>query len=250
MNALLLGGRRYDLTTRPLVMGVLGATRDPGSHEGGHGALDALLRRASTVVAEGADLLDMGRAVVGPEGEAEELKRVVPAVEAVAARFDLPLSVETGRAGVLDAACAAGAVCGASPSGPVDRAYLATAARHRAAVIVAEDRAEPALEAGIPPESVILDAGAIHLGNPPAGQAALLSHIPRLATLGHPVLLAAVAGGPPAGLSEPVVDARRWSSLAAIAWAVGRGVRVVRVSDVAGTVRVVRILHALFEPGS
>ena len=248
MNALLLGGRRYDLTTRPLVMGTLRPTRRSWSDVGGPGALDALLRRASAVVADGADILEVGGAAAPQVGEAEELDRLIPAVEALAGRFDLPLSVDTGRAAVLDAACVAGAVCGYDSDGRADAVYLATAARRRAGVIVVEEGAGWAVKAGIPPESVILDAG-IDLGKPAAERAVLLSDVPRLAALGHPVLLA-TGRTSPGGVLQPVSDARRSSSLAAVAWAVIRGVRIVRASDVAGTVRVVRILDALLEPGS
>ena len=90
-------------------MGILNRTPDSFYDRGATWAFDAFLRRAEELVADGADLLDVGgvKAGPGPEvGEAEELDRVVPAIEALAARFDVPLSVDTWRASVLDAACA------------------------------------------------------------------------------------------------------------------------------------------------
>ncbi|HEY3238765.1 MAG TPA: dihydropteroate synthase [Acidimicrobiia bacterium] len=275
MTALLLGGRVHDLTTRALVMGILNRTPDSFYDKGDTFALDALLRRAEVLVAEGADILDIGGVKAGPGpdvDEAEELDRVIPAVEAVATRFDVPVSVDTWRAAVLDAACTAGAVCGNDISGFADAAYLPTAARHRAAVVATHirlrprvpdphpvyadlvgevsaflaDRAGWALNAGIPAESVILDAG-LDLGKTAAQSAVLLRESPRLATLGHPLLLSASNKTFLGVFLDQAIDQRRWSSLAATAYGVARGVRIVRVHDVAGTVRVVRTVEALLE---
>jgi dihydropteroate synthase len=278
MNALRLGGRRYDLTTRTLVMGILNRTPDSFFDQGASFDLDALLRRADRLVTEGADILDVGgvKAGPGPEvGEAEELDRVVPAVEAVATRFEVPVSVDTGRAAVLEAACGLGAVCGNDISGFADPAYLTTAARHRAAVVATHSGVRPrvpgpdpdsedlvgevcaflaersgrALRAGIPPEAVVLDAG-LDLGKTAAQSAVLLRESRRLAALGHPLLLSASDQTFPGVLLDQAIDRRGWSSLAATAYGVARGVRIVRVHDVAGTVRVVRTVAALLAPPS
>ncbi|MGH9035496.1 MAG: dihydropteroate synthase, partial [Acidimicrobiia bacterium] len=237
-----------------------------------------LLRRADLLVSEGSDILDVGgvKAGPGPEvDEAEELDRVVPTVEAVASRFDVPVSVATWRAAVLDAACRAGAVCGNDISGFADPAYLPTAARHRAAVVATHIRLRPrlpdphpvygdlvgevcaflaeragwALNAGIPAESVMLDAG-LDLGKTAAQSAVLLRDSDRLAALGHPLLLSASNKTFLGVFLDQTIDQRRWSSLAATAYGVARGVRIVRVHDVAGTVRVVRTIEALLEPES
>jgi dihydropteroate synthase len=278
MTALLLGGRLHDLTTRTLVMGILNRTPDSFYDQGATFALETLLRRAEVLVSEGADILDVGgvKAGPGPEvGEAEELDRVTPAVEAVAARFDVPVSVDTWRAAVLDAACRAGAVCGNDISGFADPAYLSTAARHGAAVVATHIRLQPrvpdphpvygdlvgevsaflaeragwAVHAGIPAASVVLDAG-LDLGKTAAQSAVLLRESPRLAALGHPLLLSASNKTFLGVLLDQAIDQRRWSSLAATAYGVARGCRIVRVHDVAGTVRVVRTVHALLEPRS
>ncbi|MGH9041831.1 MAG: dihydropteroate synthase [Acidimicrobiia bacterium] len=278
MNALLLGGRRYDLTARTLVMGILNRTPDSFYDQGATYALDALLRRAEELVRDGADILDVGgvKAGPGPEvGEAEELDRVVPSVEAVAARFDVPVSVDTWRAAVLDAACEVGAVCGNDISGFGDPGYLPSAARHGAAVVATHIRLQPrvpdphpvyedlvgevssflaerarwATDAGIPPEAVMLDAG-LDLGTTAAQSAVLLRESAQLAALGHPLLLSSSNKTFLGVLLDQAIDQRRWSSHAATAYGVARGVRIVRVHDVAGTVRVVRTVHALLGPGS
>ena len=95
-----LGPATYDLTTRSLVMGILNRTPDSFFDLGNHFAFDAFCRRAEQLVDEGADILDIGGVKAGPGPEVsleEELDRVVPAVEAARARFDVPLSVDTWR---------------------------------------------------------------------------------------------------------------------------------------------------------
>src|ERR1700736_2296767 len=102
-----VGPHRYDLTVRPLVMGILNRTPDSFYDRGAYWSEDAFYARAEQLVADGADLLDVGGVKAGPGvevGEQEELERVVPAFEALRARFDLPLSVDTWRASVAAAA--------------------------------------------------------------------------------------------------------------------------------------------------
>ena len=98
-----LGPRRYDITHRALVMGILNRTPDSFFDRGATWDFDAFLATAEQLVADGADFLDVGgvKAGPGPEvTEAEEMDRVVPAVDALIARFDLPVSVDTFRASV------------------------------------------------------------------------------------------------------------------------------------------------------
>ncbi len=95
-----IGDRRFDVRARALVMGILNRTPDSFYDRGATWDLDAFLRRAEQLVVDGADLLDVGgvKAGPGPEvDEAEELDRVVPAIVALRARFDVPLSIDTWR---------------------------------------------------------------------------------------------------------------------------------------------------------
>ncbi|HTN80235.1 MAG TPA: dihydropteroate synthase, partial [Acidimicrobiales bacterium] len=110
-----LGARRYDITSRSLVMGILNRTPDSFFDQGGYYRFDDFLRKAEQLVVDGADLLDVGGVKAGPGdevSEAEELDRVVPAIEALCARFDVPVSVDTWRASVAKAAYGVGAVVG------------------------------------------------------------------------------------------------------------------------------------------
>ena len=144
--ALILGGRRHDLTHRALVMGILNRTPDSFYDKGATFELDKLWARAEQLVADGADILDVGgvKAGPGPEvSEAEELERVVPVVAGLVARFDAPVSIDTWRAAVARACYAEGAVMGNDISGLADPDYVTAAAVHGAAVVATHIRLAP-----------------------------------------------------------------------------------------------------------
>jgi dihydropteroate synthase len=270
-----LGEVVHDLSTRTLVMGILNRTPDSFFDAGETFGLDALVTRAGELVAAGADLLDIGgvKAGPGPEvGEAEELDRVIPSVEAVRARFDVALSVDTWRAAVLDEGCRAGAVVGNDISGFADPDYLAVAAKHDASVVATHirlqprvpdpephyddllgevraflvDRARRAREAGLASEQIAIDAG-LDLGKTAAMSAVLLRESAALADCGYPLLLSASNKRFLGDLLDLDVTRRRAASLAAVAYGVAHGCRIVRVHDVAGSVRVCRTVEAMLE---
>ena len=268
-----LGDRVHDVTDRTLVMGVLNRTPDSFFDAGVTFSLDALLRRADHLVGDGADVLDVGgvKAGPGPEvTEAEELDRVVPTLDALRARFDTPLSVDTWRAAVLRAACAAGAVVGNDISGFADPEYLPAAAGLGASVVATHirlaprvpdpdphyddllgdvraflaDRARAAEAAGLAPDRIALDAG-LDLGKTPAQSAVLLRESDVLASLGYTLLLSASNKRFFGELLGLAIDDRREESLTAVSYGVAHGCRIVRVHDVAGSVRVCRMVEAV-----
>ncbi len=255
-----LGPRTFDITHRSLVMGILNRTPDSFYDKGATFDLDDLTRRAALLVDEGADLLDVGgvKAGPGPEvGEAEELDRVVPAIEALANRFDITLSVDTWRASVAREAYRAGAVVGNDISGFADPDYLAAAAEAGATVVATHirlgpripdpdptyddvvevvraylvERADRALAAGLSPDRIVIDAG-LDLGKTAEQSLTLLRASDRLADLGYPLLLSASNKtflGATLGLE---IGQRREASLAASALGATLGCRVMRVHEV------------------
>ena len=272
-----LGDRVVDLTTRTLVMGILNRTPDSFYDQGETFELDALIRRADDLVALGADLLDVGgvKAGPGPEvTEAEELDRVVPAIAALRARVDVPISVDTWRATVLDESCRAGAVVGNDISGFADPDYLKVAATHDASVVATHirlqprvpdpepqyddllgevcaflvDRARRAESAGLTKPQIAIDAG-LDLGKTPAMSAQLLRDSDTLAATGYALLLSASNKRFLGELLELEIDDRRDASLAAVAYGVAHGCRIVRVHDVGGTVQVCRTVEAILATG-
>lgn len=272
---LTFGPRTYEVATRALVMGILNRTPDSFFDKGATFHLDALLRRAEQLVAEGADILDVGGVKAGPGphvSEAEELERVVPAVEALHARFDIPLSVDTVRASVAAAGYAAGALVGNDISGFADPGYLPASAAAGATVVATHirlaprvpdpdphyddvvadvraflaDRARQAERAGIPPDRIVVDAG-LDLGKSPHQSLELLARSRRLAELGYPLLLSASNKTFLGALLGLEISQRREASLAAAALGVAGGCRIVRAHDVKATVRVCRTVAAVLE---
>jgi dihydropteroate synthase len=256
-------------------MGIVNRTPDSFYDRGATFALDALLDRASTLVADGADLIDIGgvKAGPGPEvTEAEELDRVIPAIEALRARIDVPLSVDTWRASVARAAYRAGAVLGNDISGFADPDYLSVAAAAGAAVVATHirlaprvrdpkpvyddvldavrsflvDRAARATAAGIAADHVVLDAG-LDLGKTAEQSLTLLRGSAVLARLGHPLLLSASNKTFLGAILDLEIDHRGEASLAAAALGVSLGCRIVRVHDVARTRLVCDSLAAVLE---
>jgi dihydropteroate synthase len=261
-----LGGRRHDLTHRALVMGILNRTPDSFYDNGATYELDALYRRAAELVADGADLLDLGGVKAGPGPdvtEREEMERVVPVVGELVARFDAPVSVDTWRASVARASYAEGALMGNDISGFADPDYLAAAAEYGAAVVATHirlaprvadpdpqygdvvvdvrdflvERAERAKAAGVPPERIVLDAG-LDLGKTADQSLILLRASSTLAGLGYPLLLSASNKTFLGVTLDLGITERREASLAAAALGLSWGCRILRVHDVKGTVRV------------
>jgi dihydropteroate synthase len=270
---LALGDRTVDITDRALVMGILNRTPDSFYDKGATYALDDLVRRAERLVEDGADLLDVGGVKAGPGpavDEPEELDRVIPALEALQARFDTPLSVDTWRASVAKEAYAAGAVVGNDISGFADPGYLVEAAAAGATVVATHIRLGPripdpepvyddvveavrgflleraawAAKAGVAPDRIVLDAG-LDLGKTAQQSLALLRASDQLADLGYPLLLSASNKtflGAVLGLE---IGERREASLAATALGATLGCRVVRVHDVAAHRQVCAVLGAI-----
>ncbi|HWE56959.1 MAG TPA: dihydropteroate synthase [Acidimicrobiales bacterium] len=270
-----LGQRTYDITSRALVMGILNRTPDSFYDRGRYWDFDSFLALAEQLVASGADLLDVGgvKAGPGPEvTEAEEMERVVPAIEALHARFDVPLSVDTWRASVAREAYRAGAVVGNDISGFADPDYLTVAAAAGATVVATHirlgpripdpephyddlvpdvlafllERAERARHAGLEDEQIVLDAG-LDLGKTADQSLELLQASDRLVGLGFPVLLSASNKtflGVQFGLE---IGERAEATLAAHALGVSLGCRILRAHDVRAARRLCDALAAVMD---
>ncbi|MBU6234078.1 MAG: dihydropteroate synthase, partial [Acidobacteria bacterium] len=260
---------------RALVMGILNRTKDSFFAPAATFDLDQFLFRADELVRDGADLLDVGGVKAGPGdevSETEELERVVPAIEELRRRFDVPLSIDTWRASVAQACFEHGAVVGNDISGFADPDYLPVAAAAGATVVATHirlrprvadptpqyddlvgtvrefliDRRDRARSAGVSDDRIILDAG-FDLGKTAAQSLELLRHSAELAELGSPLLLSASNKTFLGVMFDLPVTERREPTLAASALGITAGGRVLRVHDVRGTVRVRDALARLSE---
>ena len=256
-------------------MGILNRTPDSFYDRGATFELDKLYRRAEELVADGADILDIGGVKAGPGPEVtepEELDRVVPVVAGLVARFETAVSVDTWRASVARAPYAEGAVMGNDISGLADPDYAAAAAEHGAAVVITHirlaprvadpdphyddvvrdvarflaERAAGARAAAIPADRIVLDAG-LDLGKTPEQSLTLLRASSTLAALGYPLLLSASNKTFLGKVLDLDLTERRAASIGAAALGIAWGCRIVRVHDVRGAVRVRDVLAAISE---
>ena len=264
-----------DTSRRVLVMAIVNRTRDSFFDEGRTWGLDSAVAAGLRAGQEGADLVDVGGVKFAPGDPlpvAEEIDRVVPVLAAL--REQLPpnvlLSVDTFHAEVARSAVAAGAdlindttglsdpemadaVAGtgaslvlthsaAAPRRPLPRPQYDDVVGEVRAFLA--DRLEQALAAGVPRERIVLDPGP-DLNKSTVQTLELLRSLDEFAAFGLP-LLAALSRKDVVGESLGLPKEERLEgSLAAAAWAVQHGARMLRVHDVTATVRLVRMLEVL-----
>ncbi|MDT8440756.1 MAG: dihydropteroate synthase [Desulfuromonadales bacterium] len=266
---------------RPRIMGILNVTPDSFSDGGHFLSPDAACRRAEQMANEGADLIDVGgestRPGAPPVTLQEELDRVLPVIERLAATVDLPLSIDTSKAAVAAAAVTAGAEFVNDISGlTFDPAMAETVAASGAGLFVMHtpDRPERmqqriaygdlvgevvsalraslqrAMVCGVPAEKLAVDPG-IGFGKDVAGNLELLRRLDALGELGRPVLLGTSRKsfiGKILGRPEP--QQRLAGTLATIALGVAAGARIFRVHDVAAARDAVLMAWAVCQGGA
>jgi dihydropteroate synthase len=254
-------------------MGILNVTPDSFSDGGRFVDRDQALRHARRMVADGADIIDIGgestRPGAAPVAVDEELGRVVPLVEALA-RDGIPVSIDTQKPEVMRAALAAGAgmvndVCALQEPGAVDAAVAGHAAvclmhmqgeprtmqaEPRYDDVVAEvrdfllERARRCEEAGIARARIVIDPG-FGFGKTMAHNLALLRSLRVLADTGYPVLVGLSRKSMLGAIAGRDVNERASASVAAALAAVARGAAIVRVHDVRETVDALKVWHAI-----
>jgi len=264
----------FDLTERTLVMGVVNVTPDSFSDGGRFLDPDAAAARARALGAEGADLVDLGaestRPGAPPVPAAEQLRRLLPVLEALRSGGAPPISVDTASAEVAARALEAGAVAVNDVTALGDPALAATVAASGAGLVLMHMRGTPAdmqrdprygdaaaeiaawlaqrltraAGAGIAAERVALDPG-IGFGKSARHNFELIARLAEIAALGRPVLVGLSRKSFLGSVEELPVERRLEAGLAAAAVAVFEGARIVRTHDVAPTVRATRIADAL-----
>ncbi|MEO7674836.1 MAG: dihydropteroate synthase [Pyrinomonadaceae bacterium] len=263
---------------KTLVMAILNVTPDSFSDGGKFADLDAALKESEKLIAEGADIIDIGGESTRPGSErvsAEvEIARVVPVIEAITARFDTPISIDTTKSIVAKAAVEAGAEIINDISGlRFDASIADVAAKYATGLILMHSRgefetmhAQPPVEdimaevaadlrraitaaeaSGVRPESIVLDIG-IGFGKTVEQNLELIAKLDRLVIEFEqfPVLVGTSRKsfiGTLLGDAPPA--ARLGGSLASIAIAVWNGAKIVRVHDVKETVESLKIVDAI-----
>jgi dihydropteroate synthase len=260
-------------------MGILNVTPDSFSDGGRFRSAEPALARARQMVAEGADLVDVGgestRPGAAPVSPAEELERVLPVVHALKAALSVPVSVDTRRAEVARRCLEAGADVVNDVSALDDPEMASVVARSGAGLVLMHMRGTPetmqslavygdvagevaselgerlsrALEAGIDAERIALDPG-VGFAKTAEQNLELIARLDVLAALGHPVLLGAsrkafigrVLGGVPA-------DERDAGTVGACVAGLARGARIFRVHEVRAARQALDVADAILRAG-
>jgi len=270
-----VGSRDVDCAARALVMGILNVTPDSFSDGGRHFDPELAVEAGVRMVRDGADLLDVGgestRPGATPVPPEEELDRVVPVIKRLATEIDVPISIDTRKAPVAEAAVQAGAtIVNDVSGGEFDREMLGTVRDTGAAMILMHMRGDPAtmqqlteyddvvaevrayllgrvraaVDAGIEWERLAVDPG-LGFAKATPQSLRLMRDVAEFRELGRPVVV-----GPSRKsfighvLGTDVAD-RVEGTAAAVAWLVAHGSHVVRVHDVKPMARVVRVVEAI-----
>jgi len=266
--------RVFDLTDRTLVMGVVNLTPDSFSDGGRFLEPGAAIAQARRLLAEGADLLDLGaestRPGAAPVPAAEQVRRLEPVLRALVSGADPCLSVDTASAEVAARALELGARVVNDVSALRDPTMAGVVARSGAGLVLMHMRGDPATmqqdpryedvarevrdhlahrleaatRAGVAAECVALDPG-IGFGKTVRHNFELLARLGELGAPGRPVLVGVSRKSFIGRTLDLPVDQRLEGGLAAAAVAVFLGARVVRTHDVAATVRAVRVADEL-----
>ncbi len=270
--------RTLDLGERTLVMGVLNLTPDSFSDGGKFFSLNRAINAALAMEAAGADILDIGGESTRPGSNAvsprEELARVLPVLNRLSGRLKIPISIDTRRSAIAEAAIAAGAQIINDVTGlRFDPEIAGIACRNHVPLILMHMRGEPrtmqeqpfardavrdvlsglkrsiaiALKAGVPKSQMIVDPG-IGFGKSFKQNYELIARLGEIAILGFPILIGTsrktflgttLDGKPP--------EDRIWGTAATVAASILAGAHIVRVHDVNEMVQVARVTDKVLE---
>jgi dihydropteroate synthase len=272
------------LGERTLVMGVLNVTPDSFSDGGLFLNTDAAVARALEIERAGADILDIGGESTRPGSKGvsakEELQRILPVLEKLRGKIQIPISVDTSKSEVAEAAAAAGAEILNDVTALRNDPRIAEVARRRKLpLILMHMRGEPrtmqkgpfaknvirdvltglrraialARRAGVAKTQIIIDPG-IGFGKNYAQNLELLRRLPELSALGYPLLVGTSRKSFIAHIlrtqsqQSSEADDRIWGTAATVAASILQGAHIVRVHDVAEMVQVARVADAILSP--
>lgn len=255
-------------------MGILNVTPDSFSDGGDFFSPDAALRQAQRMIDEGADIIDVGGESTRPGAAAvsveEELRRVIPVIEAIHAQFPVIISIDTRKPEVMRAAVRAGAGMVNDVSALRTDGAVAAAAELEVPVCLMHMQGEPQTmqnephyedvvdevkdfllrrvavceKAGIPRRRLIIDPG-FGFGKTLTHNLALLRYLPVLAATGLPVLVGVSKKSMIGAILDASVDERLMGSVALAALAVWQGAAIIRAHDVMATADAVTVVDAV-----
>ncbi|MGM9662192.1 MAG: dihydropteroate synthase [Oscillospiraceae bacterium] len=267
-----IGNRLFDVENDCYIMGILNVTPDSFSDGGKWTDLDKAVQHTARMIGEGAAIIDIGGESTRPGhvqiSVQEEIDRVVPVIERVKRSFDVPVSIDSYKGPVVEAALQAGADMVNDIWGlKYDRRVAELIARYRVPCCLMHNREKPeygdfledmcrdlrqsvaiAREAGIGDEQIILDPG-VGFGKTYENNLTAICHLERLTELGYPVLLATSRKSVVGLTLDLPVDQRLEGTLATTVIGVQKGAAFIRVHDVKENLRAVRMTQAILKGG-
>ena len=276
-----LPSRTLVLGERTLLMGVLNVTPDSFSDGGLHFDPGAAVARAFEIERQGADILDIGAESTRPGSEGisaeEELRRLLPVLDKLRGKLKIPISVDTSKAEVAEAAAEAGAEIVNDVTGLRGDARIAEIARRRKlGLILMHMRGKPRTmqkgpfardvlrevatglrksiatvrRAGVAQSQIVIDPG-IGFGKSYPQNYELLARLHELARLGYPLAVGTSRKGfIGRALGNAAAGDRAWGTAATVAASILGGAHIVRVHDVAEMAQVARVADAILNPKS
>lgn len=259
-----------EMKNRTLIMGIINATPDSFSDGGKFNDVDVAVERARQLVADGADIIDIGGESTRPNAQVvgldEELERVIPVVRAVANAVDVPISVDTYKAEVAKQAIEAGAtiindIWGAKK----DKRMAEVASDYDVPIIIMHNRDNMnyddlisdmikdleesiaiCLEAGVKKENIILDPG-IGFAKTYEHNLETMRHLDTFVNLGYPVLLGTSRKSMIAKALDLPVDERVEGTGATVCYGIMKGCHIMRVHDVKEMKRMAKMMDVLIK---
>lgn len=265
---MIIGKKEFDVKHKTYIMGILNVTPDSFSDGGRFNQMDAALRHAEEMARDGADIIDIGGESTRPGhtviSDEEEIARVVPVIAAVKERFDVPVSVDTYKGKVAEAALQAGADLVNDIWGfRHDKRVAELTAQYGAACCLMHNRHEPvyqnfledmvkdmeicvkiARDAGVSDDKIILDPG-VGFGKTYEMNLSAIRHVDVLHRLGFPILLGTSRKSVIGLTLELPADQRVEGTLATTVIGVLKGCAFVRVHDVKENKRVIQMTEAV-----
>ena len=272
-----LGSKKLDLSEKPLVMGVVNITPDSFYDGGEYNDPQKALGRIASLIEDGADIIDIGGESTRPGSSGvsteEELRRVIPIIEATAEKFDTVISVDTTKAVVAEEALRCGASMVNDISGLSFEPQVAQKVSEKgAAIILTHTSSRPvdmqektqygslipditdsllnsvqtAVAAGIPRENIIIDPG-IGFGKTTGQNLEIIRRLEDFCRLGFPVCLGTSRKSFIGEiLGSPLAEQRLIGSVCSVIISMLKGISIVRVHDVLETVQAIRTVKSIY----
>ena len=265
-----IGGKEFELTGHTYIMGILNVTPDSFSDGGKYTTLDKALKHAEQMISEGADIIDIGGESTRPGhtliSDEEEKSRVIPVIEAVKERFDVPVSIDTYKSGVAEAAILAGADLVNDVWGlKYDEKLAGVISGAKVPCCLMHNRKAPdyghfmtdclndlketlsfAKAAGIEDGKIILDPG-VGFGKTYEHNLIVMKHLDAFRKLGYPVLLGTSRKSMIGLTLDLPADQRVEGTLVTTVMGVMAGMSFVRVHDVEANRRAIQTTEAILK---